>query len=57
MSVQHATFFLRCVEVVVRTVNGDSEEVLRAADLPHQNSQFTVEAKKIWEIGIFEFTK
>ena len=35
--------FLRYVDVKVRTVKGDPEKVLRAANLLHLNIQFTIE--------------
>ena len=42
-SVQQAKLFLRYVDDIVRTVKGDPEKVLRAANLLHPNLQFTIE--------------
>ena len=42
-SVQQAKLFLRYVDNIVRTVKGDPEKVLRAANLLHPNLQFTIE--------------
>ena len=40
---QQAKLFLRYVDDIVRTVKGDPEKVLRAANLLHPNLQFTIE--------------
>ena len=40
---QHAKLFLRYVDDIVRTVKGDPEKVLRAANLLHPNLQITIE--------------
>ena len=40
---QQAKLFLRYVDDIVRTVKGDPEKVLRAANLLHPNLQFTKE--------------
>ena len=42
-SVQQAKFFLRYVDDIVRTVEGDPEKVLRAPNLLHPSSLFTIE--------------
>ena len=42
-SVQQAKLFLRYVDDIVRTLKGDPEKVLRAANLLHPNLQFTIE--------------
>ena len=42
-SVQQAKLFFRYVDDIVRTVKGDPEKVLRAANLLHPNLQFTIE--------------
>ena len=42
-SVQQAKLFLRYVDDIVRTVEGDPEKVLRAANLLHPNLQVTIE--------------
>ena len=42
-SVQQAELFLRYVNDIV-TMKGDSEKVLRAANLLHPNLQFTLES-------------
>ena len=42
-SLQQAKFFLRYIDNIVRTVKGDPEKVLRAANLLHPNLQFTIE--------------
>ena len=42
-SVQQAKLLLRYVDDIVRTVKGDPEKVLRAANLLHPNLQFTIE--------------
>ena len=44
---QQAKLFLRYVDEIVRTVKGDPEKVLRAADLLHSNLQFTIETPNI----------
>ena len=46
-SVQQANLFLRYVDNIVRTVMGDPEKVLRAANLLHPNLQFTIERPNI----------
>ena len=43
--VMQAKLFLRYVDDIVRTVKGDPEKVLRAANLLHQNLQFTIETQ------------
>ena len=40
---QQSKLFLRYVDDIVRTVKGDPENVLRAANLLHPNLQFTTE--------------
>ena len=40
---QQSKLFLRYVDDIVRTVKGDPEKVLRAANLLHPNLQFTIE--------------
>ena len=40
---QQAKLFLRYVDDIVRTVKGDPEKVLRAANLLHPNLQSTIE--------------
>ena len=40
---QQAKLFLRYVDDIVRTVKGDPQKVLRAANLLHPNLQFTIE--------------
>ena len=40
---QQAKLFLRYVDDIVRTVKGDPEKVLRAANLLHPKLQFTIE--------------
>ena len=40
---QQAKIFLRYVDDIVRTVKGDPEKVLRAANLLHPNLQFAIE--------------
>ena len=40
---QQAKLFIRYVDDIVRTVKGDPEKVLWAADLLHSNLQFTIE--------------
>ena len=40
---QQAKLFLRCVDDIVRTVKGDPEKVLRAANSLHPILQFTIE--------------
>ena len=42
-SVQQAKLFLRYIDDIVRTVEGDLEKVLRAANLLHPNLNFTIE--------------
>ena len=42
-SVQQANFFLGYFDDILRTVKGDPEKVLRAANLLHPNLQFTIE--------------
>ena len=42
---QQAKLFLRYVDDIVRTVKGDPEKVLRAANLVHPNLQFTIETQ------------
>ena len=42
-SVQQVKLFLRYVDDIVRTVKGDPEKGLRAANLLHPNLQFTIE--------------
>ena len=44
-SVLQAKLFLRYVDDIVRTVKGDPEKLLRAANLLHQNLQFTIETQ------------
>ena len=43
---QQAEFFLRYVDDIVRTVNGEPEKVLRAANLLNPNLKFTIETPK-----------
>ena len=45
-SEQQVKLFLRYVDNIVRTVKGDPEKVLRAANLLHPNLQFTIETPK-----------
>ena len=46
-SVQQANLFLRYVDDIVRTVKGDPEKVLRAANLLHPILQFSIETPNI----------
>ena len=45
-SVQQAKFFLRFVGDIVITVKGDPEKELRAANLLHPKTQFTIVTPK-----------
>ena len=50
---QQAKLFFRYVDDIVRTVKGDPEKVLRAANLLHPNLQLTIETPNTNEKLVF----